>query len=190
MSQFLIIPNWNYYMNCDYFSGYINAMLWNCSREYQKKSIRQKSLHPLPTSLILRSLTGVFWKSFTVMTDRALCPSFSTWVFLPFRMLLLWSTSCVILRIYISHYQVQIPCIYLWGSVHTGRTSGLSFCVVPFTLLILSHPSPCRLPDGKLPPKKRCRESVNILKLPLQSGELTSLQAKNPRKEKERFIWL
>lgn len=36
-------------------------MLWNCSREYQKKSIRQKSLHPLPTSLILRSLTLVFF---------------------------------------------------------------------------------------------------------------------------------
>lgn len=194
MSLFLIIPNWNCYLNCDYFSGYINAMLWTYSREYQKNKdlLSYKNLFTLyPLLWYPNSDTGVFCKGFTAMTDTTLCPFFSTWVFLPFRILLLWSNSSVILRIYISQYQVvQISCIYLWSSAHAGRTNGLPFCVVPFSLFILSYPLLCRLPDGKLPPKKHCRESVNILKLPLQSEELTSLQAKNPKKENERFIWL
>lgn len=66
----------------------------------------------------------------------------------------------------------------------------LPLCVQPFSSLILPLPFPCRLPDGKLPPKKHYRGSVNILKLPSPSEELTSLQAKNPRKENERFTWL
>lgn len=158
----------------------------NTSIRYQTK-ISSPSTHFSNTQI---SDTGVFCKGYTAMTATALCPFFSTLVFLPFRILLLWSTSSVILKIYISQYQVQIPCIYIWGSAHVGRTNALPFCVVPFSLLILPYPSPCRLPDGKLPPRKHCRESVNILKLPLQSGELTSLLAKNPRKENERFIWL
>lgn len=100
MSLFLIIPNWNYYVNCDYFSGYINAMLWTYSREcirkasihYQTK-ISSSSTHFSNTQI---SDIGVFWKGFTAMTDMVLCPFLSTWVFLPFKILLLWSTSSVI----------------------------------------------------------------------------------------------
>lgn len=46
-----------------------------------------------------------------------------------------------------------------------------------------------RLLGGKLPLRKLCRESVNILKLQLQSEEHTSHLAKSPRKESGKFTW-
>lgn len=82
-------------------------MLWTYSREYQKNkySVADKNLftlYPLLQYPDLWHCLVFFCKRFTAMTDTALCPFFSTWVFLPFRILLLWSSSSVILRIYIS----------------------------------------------------------------------------------------